>query len=170
MDSQDLSHLDESALACWRGRHTGIIFQFFQLLPTLTIAENVLLAMDFARAIPRGKRKKRTLELLQKMGIGEQANKFPATLSGGEQQRAAIARALANDPSVLIADEPTGNLDVENAQGVASLFALLAKEGKTVVMVTHDTAMAKRAQRIIRLADGRMVEDRKQTPDTRLLL
>ena len=107
----DLGRLSESGLATWRGRNVGLVFQFFQLLPTLTVAENVMLPMDFAKTVPAGERRDRALQLLERVGVGDQADKLPATLSGGQQQRAAIARALANDPPLLLADEPTGNLD-----------------------------------------------------------
>src|SRR5579871_5009723 len=123
--------LSESELARWRGKNVGVVFQFFQLLPTLTILENVMLPMDFCSTYPKAERKQRALALLEKVNIVEQADKFPSALSGGQQQRAAIARALANDPSILVADEPTGNLDSQNAVSIMDLFNDLSKQGKT---------------------------------------
>jgi putative ABC transport system ATP-binding protein len=146
--------LDEERLAVWRGRHVGVVFQFFQLLPTLTIAENVMLPMDFCKTCAAGERRPRALGLLRKLGIEEQADKLPADLSGGQQQRAAIARALANDPAVLVADEPTGNLDSGTSEEVMGLFASLAREGKTVVMVTHERDLSRHFTRTITLVDG----------------
>lgn len=146
--------LDQEQLAVWRGRHVGIVFQFFQLLPTLTIAENVMLPMDFCQTYPAGERRARALGLLRKLGIDEQADKLPSDLSGGQQQRAAIARALANDPALLVADEPTGNLDSTTADDVMGLFASLAKEGKTVLMVTHERDLNRYFTRTVTLVDG----------------
>lgn len=143
----------ETALATWRGRNVGIVFQFFQLLPTLTIAENVMLPMDLCGTYA-GRRRERTLELLEKVGIRDQADKFPSALSGGQQQRAAIARALANDPPLLVADEPTGNLDSRTAEDVLGLFADLSANGTTVIIVTHERDIAARVDRNIVLRDG----------------
>jgi putative ABC transport system ATP-binding protein len=143
----------ESALAAWRGRNVGIVFQFFQLLPTLTIAENVMLPMDLCGTYA-GKRRVRALELLERVGIRDQADKFPSALSGGQQQRAAIARALANDPPLLVADEPTGNLDSRTADDVLGLFTDLSANGTTVVIVTHERDIAARVDRSIVLRDG----------------
>jgi putative ABC transport system ATP-binding protein len=154
-----LTASSEDALAVWRGRCVGIVFQFFQLIPTLTVLENVLLAMDFVGGIPRAQRRGRALDLLKRVDILDQANKLPATLSGGQQQRAAIARALANDPQILVADEPTGNLDTSNAAAVLDLFEALAASGRTVIVVTHDEGVADRAHRIVRLSDGEIAED-----------
>lgn len=159
---QDLGRKDENELAQWRGRSVGVVFQFFQLVPTLTILENVLLAMDFVGVVPTRERKLRALNLLATVGVEDQGDKLPATLSGGQQQRAAIARALANDPEILIADEPTGNLDSATAEGVLALFERLVAEGRTVLVVTHDEAVASRAHRIVRLHDGRVVEDSRR--------
>ena len=131
--------LPENRLAVWRGRTIGIVFQFFQLLPTLSVAENVILPMDFCDAWPRAERRDRAMSLLERVGIAEQARKFPSALSGGQQQRAAIARALANDPPILVADEPTGNLDSKTARSIFTLFQQLAAAGKTIVVVTHET-------------------------------
>ena len=130
--------LDESQMAEWRGRNLGIVFQFFQLLPTLTIVENVILPMDLCQLYEMGERHERAMHLLEQMGIADDADKFPAAVSGGEQQRAAIARALANDPPILVADEPTGNLDSRTADSVFRLFESLVAGGKTILMVTHD--------------------------------
>ena len=155
----DLGSLSESGLAAWRGRNVGLVFQFFQLLPTLTVVENVLLPMDFAGAVPVGERRDRALRLLDRVGIADQADKLPSTLSGGQQQRAAIARALANDPPVLLADEPTGNLDSHTADAVLALFADLNTEGRTIVVVTHERDIRAIVGREITLRDGRIVTD-----------
>jgi putative ABC transport system ATP-binding protein len=153
----DLGALPESGLAAWRGRTVGLVFQFFQLLPTLTVAENVVLAMDFVGTVPKADRRERALELLARVGIADQANKLPATLSGGQQQRAAIARALANDPPILLGDEPTGNLDSATGAAVLKLFAELNADGHTVVLVTHEQEVRDFAGRQVTLADGREV-------------
>ena len=149
--------LSQNQIAIWRGQHVGVVFQFFQLLPTLTVVENVMLPMDFGNTFPARQRKERALQLLAQVGIAGQANKLPALLSGGEQQRAAIARALANNPPLLLADEPTGNLDSHTANSMLQLFSDLAKSGKTVVMVTHERDVSKWVSRTVTLADGQMV-------------
>ncbi len=154
-----IHQLSEGKTARWRGRNVGIVFQFFQLLPTLTIAENIMLAMDFCKLVPVRERKPRALTLLDQVGIAEQAHKLPAMLSGGEQQRAAIARAMANDPPILVADEPTGNLDTETARTVFQLLLAQASAGKTVVVVTHDQDLATQVDRTIALVDGCIVEE-----------
>jgi putative ABC transport system ATP-binding protein len=151
--------LSENRLARWRAHHVGVIFQFFQLLPTLTILENVTLPMDFCGGIRRRKRKARALHLLEQVGIAEHANKLPNALSGGEQQRAAIARALANDPTLVVADEPTGNLDTATSEGVLNLFESLVSEGKTLLFVTHDPSLSARSERVLHLLDGRLHRD-----------
>jgi putative ABC transport system ATP-binding protein len=156
---QPVHALDESRLAAWRGRNVGVVFQFFQLLPTLTVLENVMLPMDFCRTLPSAKAQTRALELLAMVGIADQAGKLPATLSGGQQQRAAIARALANDPPLLVADEPTGNLDSHTADAVLGLLSAMARAGRTVLMVTHERDVSSIADRIITLEDGRIVSD-----------
>lgn len=148
----------ETALAAWRGRNVGIVFQFFQLLPTLTIAENIMLPMDLC-ATYAGKRRARALDLLDRVGIRNQADKFPSALSGGQQQRAAIARALANDPPLLVADEPTGNLDSRTADDILSLFSDLSRAGTTVVIVTHERDIATVVDRSIVLRDGQIESD-----------
>ncbi|MES2825703.1 MAG: ABC transporter ATP-binding protein [Pseudomonadota bacterium] len=146
--------LKQSELSDWRGKNIGVVFQFFQLLPTLTIIENVMLPMDFCNTFPVHERRARSLALLTKLRIAEQADKLPSALSGGQQQRAAIARALANDPQVLVADEPTGNLDSETAHSIMQLFSGLVAEGKTVLMVTHERDYDHYFDRTISLADG----------------
>jgi putative ABC transport system ATP-binding protein len=148
--------LDESKLAAFRGRHVGVVFQFFQLLPTLTVAENVLLPMDFCSTYAPAAARARAAKLLERVGILDQADKLPATLSGGQQQRAAIARALANDPELIVADEPTGNLDSRTAEEVLALLAGLARTGKTVVVVTHERDWINRFDRVVTLVDGRV--------------
>ncbi len=155
----NLGSLTESGLAEWRGRNVGLVFQFFQLLPTLTVAENVMLPMDFAEIIPASQRRSRALELLERVGIVDQADKLPATLSGGEQQRAAIARALANDPPILLADEPTGNLDEHTRTSVLELFAKLNADGRTIIVVTHERDISSYTDRQVTLVDGRVADD-----------
>lgn len=150
--------MSEDEVAVWRGRNVGVVFQFFQLLPTLTVLENILLPMDFCGAIPAGQREGRAIELLEMVGVADQADKLPAALSGGQQQRAAIARAIANDPSLIVADEPTGNLDSANAELVLHLFQKFAQSAKTVLMVTHEREISQYVSRSIRLADGQIVE------------
>jgi putative ABC transport system ATP-binding protein len=151
--------LSQNQIAIWRGQHVGVVFQFFQLLPTLTVAENVMLPMDFCNTFPVRERKARALQLLEQVGIAQQADKLPALLSGGEQQRAAIARAQANNPSLLLADEPTGNLDSQTADSMLQLFSDLAASGKTVVMVTHERDVSKWVSRTVTLADGQIVRN-----------
>jgi putative ABC transport system ATP-binding protein len=154
-----IRRLDEGQMAEWRGRTMGIVFQFFQLLPTLTIAENVMLPMDLCGMFANRERRDRALHLLAQVGLAGDADKFPSAVSGGQQQRAAIARALANDPPIVVADEPTGNLDSRAAETVFSLFESLVAGGKTIVMVTHDDDLASRVPRTIILADGRIVDE-----------
>jgi len=149
-----IEKLSESELASWRGRNVGVVFQFFQLLPTLTILENVMLPMDFCNTYAKKERKERALALLRMVNIEEQADKFPSTLSGGQQQRVAIARALANDPPVIVADEPTGNLDSQTATAIFELFAKLASAGKTVVVVTHEREFASYFENTFHITDG----------------
>ncbi len=161
INSTDVHTLSESRLAEWRGKNVGIVFQFFQLIPTLTIAENILLAMDFVNVILGRERTKRAETLLAQVGISQHADKLPDALSGGEQQRAAIARALANDPPILVADEPTGNLDSKTTEAIQRLFADLVKNGKTVIVVTHENISNSGYSRIISLSDGEVVSDRR---------
>ncbi len=146
--------LREGQMAVWRGRQLGIVFQFFQLLPMLSLLENVMLPMDFSGAVAPRERRQRALHLLDLVGIAEHARKLPSAVSGGQQQRAAIARALANDPPLVVADEPTGNLDSKTAESVFGLFEQLVAQGKTFVIVTHDSGFARRVQRSILISDG----------------
>jgi putative ABC transport system ATP-binding protein len=146
--------LNQNALTAWRGRTVGFVFQFFQLLPTLTAAENVMLPMDFAGQLPPSQRRKRALDLLDRFGVAPQADKLPSALSGGEQQRVAIARALANSPPVILADEPTGNLDSHTADAVLGLFRQMATAGATVVIATHERDIARIIDRTVEMADG----------------
>ncbi len=154
---QELRARGENALARWRGQHVGIIFQFFQLVPTLTARENVLLALELGGGMPRSSWRQRAQDCLEIVGMGAFGNRLPSELSGGQQQRVAVARALANDPPVLIADEPTGNLDSHTAHSVFDILSGLTRRGKTVVYVTHDRELAVRAGSRIELLDGRIV-------------
>ena len=155
----NLNHLKEGEMAVWRGQHVGLIFQFFQLLPTLSVVENLMVAMDFCHTYPRGQRESKAMALLEQVGLTHQAHSLPLSISGGEQQRVAIARALATNPPLLLADEPTGNLDSGAADDVVALFEELVDQGKTILMVTHDDELASRAKRIITLSDGKIVDD-----------
>jgi ABC-type lipoprotein export system ATPase subunit len=150
--------LNEGQLAAWRGRNVGLIFQFFQLLPTLTVVENVMLPMDFCNMYDRAERPARAMRLLEEMELAEEAYKPPAELSGGQQQRVAIARALSNDPPILVADEPTGNLDSKTAASVFALFERLVAGGKTILMVTHDRDLAQKVTRTVVISDGEIIE------------
>lgn len=152
--------LNEEEIAIWRGKAIGVIFQFFQLLPTLTAVENVLLAMDYAGKIPASERPDRAIYLLELVGLADQAHQLPPLLSGGQQQSVAIARALANDPPLLTADEPTGNLDSKTADHIFRLFQSLVERGKTILMVTHDEDLARRAEETVVLADGEVIDRR----------
>lgn len=154
-----LHAMRERDLTAWRGRAVGIVFQAFQLLPTLTAAENVMLPMDFSARWPAAERADRAMSLLERLGVADQAHKLPVTLSGGQQQRVAIARALANAPSVLLADEPTGNLDTRTSAAILELFAGLVADGQTVVMVTHATSAMRVASHTVQLTDGRIVTE-----------
>jgi ABC-type antimicrobial peptide transport system, ATPase component len=153
-----LHALREREIASWRGRSVGIVFQFFQLLPTLTAIENVMLPMDLCARWPAREREERARALLDQLGVADQAYKLPATLSGGQQQRVAIARALANEPAVLLADEPTGNLDSHNAAIILELFAALAQQGQTIVAATHDAGVHRVCTRTVAIADGQIAE------------
>jgi putative ABC transport system ATP-binding protein len=159
VNGQDLHGLGEDRLARWRGSNVGVIFQFFQLLPTLTVLENTILPMDFARKWKANERPERAMQLLEQVELGHRAHNLPSALSGGEQQRAAIARALANDPPLLVADEPTGNLDSKTADTVFTLFEGLVARGKTFLMVTHSNSLAKRIPRVIEVLDGQLYEN-----------
>jgi ABC-type lipoprotein export system ATPase subunit len=154
-----LQKLSENQMALWRGRNLGIVFQFFQLLPTISVIENIMLPMDFCNTYPMRQREKRALELLELVDLTEHAYKLPTALSGGQQQRVAIARALANDPPIVIADEPTGNLDSKTADSIFQLFNDLVAQGKTIIIVTHDSGLAKRAERTALIADGEIVNE-----------
>ena len=156
---RNVGKMSENQLAAWRGKNLGIVFQFFQLLPSLSLMQNVILPMDFAHKIPARERRERAMELLETVGLVDQAGKLPGMVSGGQQQRAAIARALANDPQLLVADEPTGNLDTRNAQDIFDLFTQLVEGGKTLVIVTHDKELARRVPRIVEIIDGKITRD-----------
>jgi putative ABC transport system ATP-binding protein len=152
--------MSENELAKWRGQEVGIIFQFFQMLPSLSLLQNVVLPMEFAKKFSRAERRERAMGLLEMVGLADQANKLPSMVSGGQQQRAAIARALATDPPLLIADEPTGNLDAQTAGQVFDLFMrLIEEQGKTMLMVTHDKELADRIPRKIEIVNGRIAQD-----------
>ena len=151
--------LSESELASWRGKNIGVVFQFFQLLPTLTILENIMLPMDFCNSYPKKERRVRACALLEQVDIKEQAYKLPSALSGGQQQRAAIARALANDPPIIIADEPTGNLDSQTATSIFELFSALVRSGKTVMIVTHEKEFSSYFENVIAITDGVIVNE-----------
>ena len=154
--------LDENSMARWRGRSMGVVFQFFQLLPTLTVVENVMLPMDFCRLYTPKERRARAMALLERVDMAEQATKLPSQISGGQAQRVAIARSLATDPPIVMADEPTGNLDSKTADAVFHLFEDLVSQGKTFLMVTHDNELASRLHRVVTIADGMLVSDSKR--------
>ena len=168
IDGTPVHKLNENQLAQWRGKTIGVVFQFFQLLPTLTVIENVMLPMDFCHMYSPEERPERALHLLESIEMIDQAYKLPAALSGGQQQRVAIARALANDPPILAADEPTGNLDSKTADAVFGLFERLVDEGKTIIMVTHDNDIAQRVRRSLHVHDGEIVEERIRAMETEL--
>src|SRR5512134_3625041 len=151
--------LSENRMARWRGQNLGIVFQFFQLLPTISVIENIMLPMDFCRTYPVREREKRALALLELVELADHAYKIPTALSGGQQQRVAIARALANDPPIVIADEPTGNLDSKTAESVFALFHELVAKGKTIIIVTHDSGLAKQTHRTALITDGEIVNE-----------
>ena len=153
------TNVTESQRSKWRGRNLGIVFQFFQLLPMLTLLENVMLSMDFADMYDFDERPARAMEMLKMVGLEEFANKLPVLVSTGQQQLAAIARALACDPPLLVADEPTGNLDTKSANVIIDLFEELSRRGKTVVMVTHDPSLTSRTTRNIIIADGELIDE-----------
>ena len=156
--------LREGQIAGWRGRNIGVVFQFFQLLPALTVLENVMLPMDFCKMYSPRERRERALHLLSQVDMVEHAGKLPTALSGGQQQRVAIARSMANDPAIIVADEPTGNLDSRTADAVFHLFETLVDGGKTIVMVTHDDDLASRVTRAVTIADGQIASDRRISP------
>ncbi len=149
----------QAQLTTWRGENVGIVFQFFQLLSTLTLLENVILPMEFAKKYTKRDRRDRAMDLLASMGIEALSDQYPSSVSGGEQQRAAIARALANDPDIIVADEPTGNLDSRTAHHVFDLFEKQVQKGKTILMITHDMSMYERFMRSYTLSDGMIVKE-----------
>jgi putative ABC transport system ATP-binding protein len=155
----EVNRLREGELSVWRGRNLGIVFQFFQLLPMLSLLNNIMLPMDFCHMYTPRQRRERAMELLRLVDMEAHAHKLPSAISGGQQQRVAIARALANDPPILVADEPTGNLDSRTAEAVFSMFTNLVNEGKTIVMVTHDSSLAHRAPRTLRIVDGELAHE-----------
>ncbi|MFC2046733.1 ATP-binding cassette domain-containing protein [Chloroflexota bacterium] len=159
IEGSPIHTFNEGEMAKWRGRNLGIVFQFFQLLPILTVLENVMLPMDFCRLYNPRQRRERALHVLDLVGVADQAHKLPSQISGGEQQRVAISRALANDPPIILADEPTGNLDSKTSERVFQLFEELVASGKTIVMVTHDSDLAKRVKRTIIISDGEIIEE-----------
>jgi putative ABC transport system ATP-binding protein len=159
VDGLEIHKMSENQLAAWRGQHVGIVFQFFQMLPALSLLQNIILPMDFARKFSPRERRERAMDLLETVGLADQAHKLPSMVSGGQQQRSAIARALANDPDLIVADEPTGNLDSRNAQDIFDLFVTLIKQGKTLVMVTHDKELARRLPRVVEIIDGKITRD-----------
>jgi ABC-type lipoprotein export system ATPase subunit len=177
VNGSSVNQLSEGLLSRWRGRNLGIVFQFFQLLPMLSVIENIMLPMDFCNSFPRDERESRALRLLELVELADHAYKLPTALSGGQQQRVAIARALVNDPPVIIADEPTGNLDSKTAESVFGLFNKLVAEGKTIIVVTHDSSLAKRATRTALIVDGEIANEymtkglpRLDTKQTALLI
>jgi putative ABC transport system ATP-binding protein len=158
-ESVSIHKLTEDDLALWRGRSVGVVYQSFQLLPMLTLVENIMLPMDFCGLYNRSESRERAMELLRVVELEEHANKLPNYISGGQQQRVAIARALANDPPILVADEPTGSLDSMTADHVFEVFERLIKDGKTIIMVTHDNSLAPRFSRHLVIQDGEIVPD-----------
>jgi putative ABC transport system ATP-binding protein len=154
-----IHRLSEDDLAGWRATNLGIVFQFFQLMPSLNLLQNLVLPMDFAGTVPRKARRATAMELLERVGLADQAHKLPSQVSGGQQQRAAIARALANDPPLLVADEPTGNLDARTSDDVLGLFCDLSAQGKTLIMVTHNMDIAHQAPRRIEIVNGQIERD-----------
>ena len=159
VNGTNILRLDEAQMTRWRGENVGIVFQFFQLIPTLSVLENILLPMDLMNRIPQGKRMERAKELLAMVGLSGHDGKMPSALSGGEQQRVAIARAIANNVELIVADEPTGNLDTKNAEMIFDILSELNKSGKTIVMVTHEKDTMKGASRKIIVKDGEVLED-----------
>jgi putative ABC transport system ATP-binding protein len=156
---REIQKMSENKLAAWRGQHVGIVFQFFQMLPALSLLQNIILPMDFTKKYSRREKHERAMNLLETVGLADQAHKLPSMVSGGQQQRAAIARALANDPDLLVADEPTGNLDTRNANDVFDLFTKLVEQGKTLLAVTHDKELARRVPRVVEIIDGKITRD-----------
>lgn len=164
VNNRPVHRMSENELAAWRGREVGVVFQFFQLLPALSLLQNVILPMDFVKTYPRKERKERAMALLDQFGLADQAHKLPSQVSGGQQQRAAIARALANDPPLIVADEPTGNLDATTSDEVFDLFSHLVDRGKTLIMVTHSRSLAARIPRTLEIRNGLLVHDERRGP------
>ena len=158
IDNIAIHKLNEDKRARWRGKKLGVIFQFFQLLPNLSLIKNITIPMDFCNTYPLSERRERALHLLDQVGIAEHANKAPSEISGGQQQCVAIARALANNPPIIIADEPTGNLDSKTAGEILELFLNLVEQGKTVLIVTHDNEIAEKATRKVEISDGLIIK------------
>jgi putative ABC transport system ATP-binding protein len=156
---KEVHKMSENKLAAWRGQHVGIVFQFFQMLPALSLLQNIILPMDFAKKYSRREKRERAMHLLETVGLADQANKLPSMVSGGQQQRAAIARALANDPDLIVADEPTGNLDTRTSEDIFNLFIELVEEGKTMIMVTHNKELSRRVPRVVEIIDGKIARD-----------
>ena len=156
---EDIHHMNANDQSLWRGKNVGIVFQFFQMMPSLTLLNNVMLPMELANTYDRVTRRDRAAALLERVGLGEQMHKLPSMVSGGQAQRAAIARAIANEPPLLIADEPTGNLDPASAQIIFELFEQLVGEGTTIMMVTHDKELAARVPRQIEIVEGHISQD-----------
>lgn len=159
---QPLHTMTENQMAIWRGQHLGIIFQFFQMLPSLSLIQNIILPMEFAGKYTRQERQERAMGLLELVGLADQAHKLPSMVSGGQQQRAAIARSLANDPPMIVADEPTGNLDAKTANEIFTIFYQLVESGKTMLMVTHDRELASRIPRMVEVVNGLIDRDTVQ--------
>lgn len=155
----EVHRLGENELALWRGLNLGVVYQSFQLMPTLNLLDNVLLPMDFCGKYRRRQSVERAIDLLCQVGLEEHIYKLPSATSGGQQQRVAVARALANDPPVIIADEPTGRLDSVTAEVIFTIFEDLVRQGKTIIMVTHDHTLARRMTRVVELADGQLVRE-----------
>ncbi len=160
---KEIHSMNANQQSLWRGKNVGIVFQFFQMMPTLTLFNNVMLPMELAGKYSGKERKKRAEYLLEMVGLKEQMHKLPSMVSGGQQQRAAISRAIANDPPLLIADEPTGNLDQKSAHLVFDIFKQLVDEGKTIMMVTHDKELATQVSRQIEIVNGRITKDEYRT-------
>lgn len=160
VDENQIESWTESQLAGWRGRNVGVVFQFYQLLPSLTVLDNVLFSMDLVGSIPKSTRRERSHDLLESMGMESKTEKFPSELSGGERQRVAIARALANDPPILVADEPTGNLDSNTGKSIQELFVKLNRSGKTIIQVTHENVGNLVYNRLFKMEDGILTESK----------
>ena len=158
VDGTPVHLLNEDDMALWRGQHVGVIYQSFELMPTLSLLDNVLLPMDFCGLYKGRQSVEQAMGLLEMVGLEEHVYKPPSRISGGQQQRVAIARALANDPPIIVADEPTGNLDSATAEEIFELFEALVQQGKTLVMVTHDQTLAERFSRVLRIVDGEIVQ------------